>query len=104
MARNGDYPSLSRIEGLILQMLLVRGEMYGLQLVNESDGLLKRGTVYVTLQRMEDKNFIKSRRPRRPPAQKGLARPLYRATCEGKRTLQRWESAAAKWRAQGGLA
>ena len=38
--------------------LLDSQERYGLELVQLSDGQLKRGTVYVTLQRMEAKGLI----------------------------------------------
>jgi hypothetical protein len=33
----------------LVDMLVSEGPMYGLQLVERSDGALKRGTVYVTL-------------------------------------------------------
>ena len=32
--------------------------MYGLELVTESEGALKRGTVYVTLGRLEEKGYV----------------------------------------------
>jgi DNA-binding PadR family transcriptional regulator len=35
--------------------------MYGLKLIKASDERLKRGTVYVTLGRMEEKGFVRSR-------------------------------------------
>ena len=35
--------------------------MFGLQLVEQSNGGLKRGTVYVTLGRMQDKGYVESR-------------------------------------------
>jgi DNA-binding PadR family transcriptional regulator len=37
--------------------LLRHQELYGLQLVAASRGRLKRGTVYVTLRRMEEKGY-----------------------------------------------
>ena len=46
-------PRLSGTERLILD-LLRQGELFGLQLVDRSEGALKRGTVYVTLGRMQD--------------------------------------------------
>jgi len=48
-------PTLSSKESLILELLVRHEELYGLQLVAESKRHLKRGTVYVTLQRMEEK-------------------------------------------------
>ncbi len=41
--------------------------MYGLALVEQSAGPLKRGTVYLTLGRMEDKKYVESR-TEAPPA------------------------------------
>jgi DNA-binding PadR family transcriptional regulator len=49
---NSEFPRLSATERLILS-LLTDGERYGLELVEQSSGTLKRGTVYVTLQRMQ---------------------------------------------------
>ena len=76
-------PRLSATEALILDLL--RGsEKYGLELVTASDGALKRGTVYVTLGRMEDKGLIASRVADETPALGGLPRRLYKPTAYGK--------------------
>jgi PadR family transcriptional regulator PadR len=83
---------LSRTELLILE-LLGNDEMFGLQLVEQSGGALKRGTVYVTLGRMEDKGFIESWTETRPPGAIGLPRRLYRPTPYGLRVLEAWEAA-----------
>lgn len=72
-------PSISRLEGLILD-LLGDAERYGLELVGASDGALKRGTVYVTLARMEAQGLVTSRHEDAPPGQGGLPRRLYRRT------------------------
>ncbi len=45
----------SRTETLILDLLRQGRERYGLELVEASGGRVKRGTVYVTLGRMEEK-------------------------------------------------
>src|ERR1700739_1598792 len=84
-----DLPRLSDKEALILE-LLVAGERYGLQLVATSRGRLKRGTVYVTLGRMEDKGYVASRTEDAPDGAGGLPRRLYRATPFGLRVLQAW--------------
>ena len=42
----------------ILELLASEGPMYGLQIVEQSGGALKRGTVYVTLGRMEAKGLV----------------------------------------------
>jgi hypothetical protein len=73
-------PNLSRKQRLILELLAERGEMYGLELVAASKRQLKRGTVYVTLGRMEEKGYIRSRLEDAPTKGGGLARRLYEPT------------------------
>ncbi len=87
MARRENlFPRLSPKEALILG-LLRGGEMYGLELVTASDGALKRGTVYVTLGRMEEKGLIVSRIGDEAPALGGLPRRVYKPTAYGKQLL-----------------
>lgn len=87
MARStGLFPRLSPKEALILDLLRA-GEMYGLELVTASDGALKRGTVYVTLGRMEEKGLIVSRIGDETPALGGLPRRVYKPTAYGKQLL-----------------
>jgi DNA-binding PadR family transcriptional regulator len=83
-------PSLSAKELIILDLLLTSEEMYGLELVTASKGELKRGTVYVTLGRMEDKGYIASRLEDAPPAAGGLPRRVYRPTALGRQLLGAW--------------
>ena len=83
-SRSARVPSLSEKESLILDLLGRSREMYGLELVAASDRRLKRGTVYVTLGRMEDKGFISSRRDDEPAPSGGLPRRLYTATAFGR--------------------
>jgi DNA-binding PadR family transcriptional regulator len=85
---------LSDKEVVILR-LLVDDELYGLQLVERSRGRLKRGTVYVTLGRMEDKGLVASRVDGTEPTP-GLPRKLYRPTALGRRTFEAWEMVRAK--------
>jgi PadR family transcriptional regulator PadR len=80
-------PSLSAKEALILQLLGRSREMYGLELVAASDGGLKRGTVYVTLGRMERKGFVTSAPEPESPPGGGLPRRLYSATPHGRQVL-----------------
>ncbi len=75
-------PSISHAESLILDLLEGR-ERFGLQLVEHSGGRLKRGSIYVTLGRMETKGFVESRQEERSPRASGLPRRLYRATAYG---------------------
>jgi DNA-binding PadR family transcriptional regulator len=88
-----DVPRLSPTERLILQ-LLAGEEMFGLQLVEQSKGELKRGTVYVTLGRMQDKGYVESWTEEQAPGAIGLPRRLYRPTAYGLRVLEAWEAAA----------
>jgi PadR family transcriptional regulator PadR len=89
-----DIPSLSRKEALILEMLAGGGrELYGLEMVNASNGELKRGTVYVTLQRMAEKGLIDSRQEARTAPEIGIARRLYSITGYGQRVLSAYQAA-----------
>jgi DNA-binding PadR family transcriptional regulator len=87
-------PTLSGKESLILQLLVRHKELYGLQLVAESRRRLKRGTVYVTLQRMEEKGYVASRLEDAPLEAGGLPRRVYRPTALGRRVLAVWTTAA----------
>jgi DNA-binding PadR family transcriptional regulator len=73
---------MSATESLVLE-LLRDGKQYGLELVDTSKGALKRGSIYVTLSRMEAKGFVESWQEDRVPGAIGLPRRLYRATSYG---------------------
>jgi DNA-binding PadR family transcriptional regulator len=88
-----DIPRLSPKEALILRLLIGKGEMYGLELVNDSGGELKRGTVYVTLGRMADKGYVESRTIPQDDGS-GIPKRLFRATGYGSRVLSAWELAS----------
>jgi len=90
----GRIPTLSAKESLILELLVGAKEMYGLELVAASAGTLKRGTVYVTLGRMEDKGYIASRLEEAPPTLGGLPRRVYAPTPLGREVLAAWTTAA----------
>ena len=82
---------LSGKETLVLEILLRQNsEMYGLELVAESKKQLKRGTVYVTLSRMEDKGYISARVD---PSENlsGTPRRLYRVTGHGQKVFRAWQ-------------
>lgn len=89
----GDFPRLSPTERLILELLEREGELFGLQLVDMSGGRLKRGTVYVTLGRMQDKGYLESRQEPLPPGAIGLPRRLYTPTGYALRVLNAWRVA-----------
>jgi PadR family transcriptional regulator, regulatory protein PadR len=83
-------PSVSGTESLVLE-LLRDGERYGLELVEASRGRLKRGTVYVTLGRMERKGFVESRQEAQAPGAIGLPRRVYTATAYGLKVLEAYQ-------------
>ena len=68
--------------------LLLGGERFGLELVEQSAGSLKRGSVYVILSRMEAKGFVTSRLDDRPQPPAGPTRRLYAATPYGRQVHQ----------------
>ena len=86
----GRPTHLSPKESLILELLARGAEQYGLQLVAASKGRLKRGTVYVTLGRMEQKGYVTSRAEDAPDGAGGLPRRLYEVTPYGLRVLKAW--------------
>ena len=88
-----DIPMLSGMEALILELLADRGEMFGLQLVAESQGVLKRGTVYTTLSRMREKGYVTSRQESQPSG--GLPLRLYSMTTHGRDVFRLYEEMAA---------
>jgi PadR family transcriptional regulator len=87
-------PTLSPKETLILELIVAGEEMYGLELVSASRRRLKRGTIYVTLARMEDKGYVTSRLEDPPADAGGLPRRLYRPTALGRRVLSVWREVA----------
>lgn len=80
---------LSKTEALILQIMSDNGfkERYGLELLKLSGGKIKRGTIYTTLQRMEDKGFVTSRQEEKPDDVSGIPRRMYEITGAGQRAL-----------------
>ena len=90
--RNQDPTRLSALESVVLKMLINKGgEMFGLEMVDNSGNRLKKGTIYVTLSRMEGKDFIQSRKEPKRPGARGLPRRLYQITDLGMEVLQNWE-------------
>ena len=89
-----QLPRLSAKERTILDLLTSKGELYGLQLVAESRGRLKRGTVYVTLGRMQQKGLIEADAEKLSDDSGLVPRRMYRATPFGLRVLRVWAHAA----------
>ena len=90
---HGPLPKFSSTERLIIELLLHHDELFGLQMVELSGGRLKRGTVYVTLGRMQEKGYLESRQEPLPPGAIGLPRRLYKPTGFALRALAAWQAA-----------
>ena len=90
---NEALPKFSATERLIIELLAGHQELFGLQMVELSDGRLKRGTVYVTLGRMLEKGYLESRQEAMPTGAIGLPRRLYRPTGFALRALAAWKAA-----------
>ena len=88
-----DLPTLSATERRIIELLAEHDELFGLRMVELSNGRLKRGTVYVTLGRMQEKGYLESRQEPLPPGAIGLPRRLYRPTGVALRILAAWKAA-----------
>lgn len=97
MGKKAGLPLLSGKEELILRLLTDRGgEGYGLDLVERSGKKLARGTVYVTLERMEDKGYVKSRREMlAQDDSQAIPRRIYRVTALGHQVLSTADTWAA---------
>ncbi len=78
----------SPYETVILNLLFREGELFGLELIAKSNGFLKRGTVYVLLDRLENEGLVKSKLKDAPKGSKGPARRLYRITGSGETALR----------------
>jgi PadR family transcriptional regulator, regulatory protein PadR len=85
-----DTDTLPAKQRLILELLVDAGPLYGLELVERSAGGLKRGTVYVTLSRMEAKGYVTSEQETMPDGAIGLPRRRYRPTGRGEGALRAW--------------
>lgn len=95
MANENSLPPLPSTERTILELLVenTAKELYGLEMIAASGGKLKRGSIYVTLQRMQEKGLVESREEPRPSPEVGIARRMYKATGFGARVLRAYEAA-----------
>lgn len=93
-----NLPPLPATERFTLELLVESGhEMYGLEMIEASGGKLKRGTIYVTLQRMAAKGLVESRDEPRLMPEVGIARRLYKVTGLGARLLEAYHLAETKF-------
>ncbi len=82
---------LSQKEDQILALLVSQGKMYGLEFVKKSNGLLKRGTIYVTLSRMEDQGLVESWVETSQKGEQGPPRRLYKISGRGLQIYEAWQ-------------
>ncbi len=85
-------PRLAPLERLILNRL-EKGEQFALRLADQSGGSIKRGTVYITLQRMESKGYVESNVEAALDGSTGRPRRWYRPSRYGKQVLEAWKIA-----------
>jgi DNA-binding PadR family transcriptional regulator len=83
---------LSPKEAEILQLLISNGELYGLEMIKRSP-VLKRGTIYVLLNRMYEKGFVSSKVSDEKSG--GPSRRKYKVTALGRRALLATETASS---------
>ena len=85
-------PQLAGTERLILSFLH-DGEQFALRLADRSGGALKRGTVYITLQRMQSKGYVESYVEAVVAGAMGRPRRWYRPSAYGRQVLAAWQMA-----------
>lgn len=75
-----------------MKIIAALGECYGLEVVKSSGSVLKRGTVYVVLGRLEAEGWLKSREEELTPDYIGIARRLYSLSERGTWLLSQMET------------
>ena len=87
-------PAFSLDEFIILKLFQRNQfqELDRLELVKKSEGTLKRGTIYVTLERMQANGLVESPHEQEGPSGPGISRCLYKATAVGKRVYEAWSN------------
>ena len=87
----------TRGEMAVLKMLQSKPTgAYGLEIVADSNGAIKRSSIYVLLGRLEEKGFVRVKKT--TSNHPGLPRPMYVITAEGARAVQARELAEATMR------
>lgn len=85
-------PQLAGTERLIMTFLH-EGEQFALRLADRSGGALKRGTVYITLQRMQSKGLVESSLEQAIAGAMGRPRRWYRPSAYGRQVFAAWQLA-----------
>ena len=86
-----EQPILTPTQEIILAFLSDRS-MYGLELIKESNGRLKKGSVYNVLSGMKEIGWIDSEIEDTPAGKKGPPRRRYRITARGSSILDAWKA------------
>lgn len=86
-------PILTEPEELILTILKSHSA-YGLQMIKESDGVLKKSSIYARVRQLKELGLISSTVELAPQGEKGPPRVLHSITPEGKKILTAW----LKWK------
>ena len=71
--------------------ILVSGKKYGLEIVKASNGQVKRGTVYVLLNRMKEKGLVDSITEDPVKGQQGSPRKIYHLTGLGEKARHAYQ-------------
>lgn len=81
------YPIPATIVEARIMKVLSEGEAYGAQIAKQSNGLVKLGTVYGSLNRMEGHGWVTARVEVINPTGRGRRRKMYSLTNYGKSAL-----------------
>lgn len=85
--KSTSWPTKTEMTVLTLLMNSPPG-LYGLEVVEQSNKEIKRGSVYVLLGRLEEKGYVE-RTPSKVDANyPGLPRPIYKITAPGQKVLE----------------
>lgn len=93
------WPTAS--EAVILMLLAEKGALYGLELVRESRGALKRTGIYVQLERLQRKGLVTACDAELCDDYVGTARRAYQITELGTRALRARQAAYRAWAGEG---
>jgi PadR family transcriptional regulator PadR len=87
---------IPQVREVTILALLLSGERYGREIRNEYEGrtgeALPLGSLYVTLDRMEEKGYLRSRLGESTHPHGGNRRKYYRIAAEGHRALEAWDA------------
>ncbi len=82
--------NLPEMEAKVLKLVIELKNPYGLQLVEASNGQIKRGSAYTLLKRLENKGLISSSTKERNSKQLGIDLRCYQVTYEGIAVYDAW--------------